>query len=273
MERRVEGDQPETRRSQSGEYPDVDVLRMQAQASSPEPRAVQEPQRRSQEEGSFFNQIYHLLQYYNQEIEQPLEMGDQPQQSPHPERLTEFGQRGNITEGQNQQQEQETPTRMGPLPQRERMEMEKIVGTVEWESKEVQDALGQLMQKTPGTTEWDRQAANFIYEYQEQLEKMNEIRAEKGEKLINLVPYLDTISDALKSGGSFYTERERAQQAEDRTRDREALRARKAAYRAAHYRKYREAILARQAAIRARQAENRAEHYRENRGDSTSTTS
>jgi hypothetical protein len=87
MKRRWESDQPEIHAQLHRAGPDVDVLRMQAQVSFQEQPAEQEPQRLSQEDGSFLNQIYRLLQSSPQEIEQRLEMGDPHQQNPHPERL------------------------------------------------------------------------------------------------------------------------------------------------------------------------------------------
>jgi hypothetical protein len=48
------------------------------------------------------------------------------------------------------------------------------------------------------------QAADLLFEYQEQLEKINTERVEKGEPALNWVAHLDTISDALIANGSIY---------------------------------------------------------------------
>jgi hypothetical protein len=97
-------------------------------------------------------------------------------------------------------------------PEREREPIENIVQTEMWKSEEVQNALTQLMKETPGSDEWNNQGANLIFEYQEQLEKINEERSESGEPPYQLVAHLDSISDALKPEGDIYLGRIRPEE-------------------------------------------------------------
>src|SRR5690349_18687621 len=79
-------------------------------------------------------------------------------------------------------QEEDPENREAPLatnisernPEREREPIANIVQTEMWKSKEVQDALTQLMKETPGSDEWNNKGAELIVEYEEQLEKINE---------------------------------------------------------------------------------------------------
>jgi hypothetical protein len=87
MKRRLESDQPETRTLTNREGPEVDVLRMQVQASFQEPPAGPEQQRGPQEESTFRDQIYDLLQDRPGEREPRGALGDWPQQSAHREPL------------------------------------------------------------------------------------------------------------------------------------------------------------------------------------------
>ena len=76
-----------------------------------------------------------------------------------------------------------------------------------WKSKEVQDALTQLMKETPGSAEWNNKGAELIVEYQDQLEKINEERSKSDETPFtpfNLVAHVDSLMAELKSGGALY---------------------------------------------------------------------
>jgi hypothetical protein len=112
-------------------------------------------------------------------------------------------------ESSQRQHRQEASPRREANPAREREPWENIVQTGAWSSEEVQRSLTRLREEEPRTeeprtSEWNKQAADLLLEYQEQLEKINDERAEKGEPPLDLVAHLDTISDALKPGGSIY---------------------------------------------------------------------
>jgi hypothetical protein len=87
-----------------------------------------------------------------------------------------------------------------PLPPRTRAEVEAILETPAWQSQKVQDSLAQLGQKIPGTQAWDNQAADVLYEYEDQMQKLEETE---------VIKKLDTVSDMLKPEGSIYAQRQR----------------------------------------------------------------
>lgn len=109
------------------------------------------------------------------------------------------GDRANL---ERPQQRQETPARRLPFSPRERVPLETIIGSRAWNSQSVQTSLARLRQTTPGTQEWNNQAADLLFEYQGQLEDMNNQRPE-GQK-IHIISHLDTLRDALLPGGSLY---------------------------------------------------------------------
>jgi hypothetical protein len=117
--------------------------------------------------------------------------------------------RETVAEASHQPQGQETLDRRRPLPPREAEKWENVVATEAWQSKDVQDAINELNKKNPGTREWNEQSAEILFAYEEQLEKINNERAEKNEPTINLVSHLDTLARALRAGGEIYVERQR----------------------------------------------------------------
>jgi hypothetical protein len=78
--------------------------------------------------------------------------------------------------------------------------VEEIIESRAWKCGEVQESLALLNREMPGTGEWNKQAADVIYEYQEAMERFNE----RG-----LVEKSDGLGDMLKSGGSLYEARRR----------------------------------------------------------------
>jgi hypothetical protein len=101
------------------------------------------------------------------------------------------------------------------------LELSKVQRRYAWNSKEVQDAYGELKKQTPGTDEWKEVSEDIVEAYEAAIEQRAKIKFKEikdhdkyQDEILKytrekILKEADAIYDALKPGGDIYIEQEK----------------------------------------------------------------
>ena len=106
---------------------------------------------------------------------------------------------------------QEPIPKNAPHLERERGKQE-FTATAAWDNETVKQSLSQLRKLEPNTQDWNNQSADLLVTYQEALELEQKALTKDGKKQLDITRHLDSLSDALKGGGSISSEVRKSRQ-------------------------------------------------------------